>query len=527
MRKACILFLLLSNVYLFVSAQNERGEEMRAVWIATVKNIDFPSYKFLSVEEQKKEYIDLLDYFSEIGINAVMFQIRPAADAFYASEFEPWSEWLTGEQGKAPDPYYDPLEFYIEEAHKRNIEFHAWVNPFRAVATIEFADIAENHITNRKPEWFFTYDIHKYFDPGIPEVREYVTNIIGDIVKRYDIDGIHFDDYFYPYPARNERGRIMKIQDKSSFLKYNRDSLSLADWRRHNMNLFIKGVNERIKAEKPWIRFGIAPSGVWRNKSQDPDGSDTKGLAHFDYLYSDVLKWLQNDWIDYVAPQLYWPIGNKYADYATLVNWWSEHTYGKHLYIGQAVYQARKNAVSSSWRDPNQLIDQLKINRNNPKVFGSIFYKAKSIKENHLGFCDSLKLNYYSEKVSVPSMSWLQIIDTDLVADIIFNDTSKTGSNDLVKPQNINITKLGKKIMLSWDKDKTGNVVEYFVYKFRNNDFEGANADEIFQRTFENYLILDKKNGKFFKKKYTFIITAVDSSGEESQATMPVYIKLR
>lgn len=522
-----IIFVLIVTTQSFLTAQTESGDEMRAVWIATVKNIDFPSYKFLSVEEQKKEYIEMLDYFSETGINAVMFQVRPAADAFYASEFEPWSEWLTGEQGKAPDPYYDPLKFYIEEAHKRDIEFHAWVNPFRAVATIEFADIAENHITNRKPEWVFTYDIHKYFDPGIPEVREYIINIIGDIVKRYDIDGIHFDDYFYPYPARNERGRIMKIPDKSSFLKYNPDSLSTADWRRQNMNIFIKGVNERIKAEKPWLRFGVAPSGVWRNKSQDPEGSDTRGLAHYDYLYSDVLKWLQNDWIDYVAPQLYWPVGNKYADYATLVNWWGEHTYGKHLYIGQAVYQAQKDAVSSSWRDPNQLIKQLKINRNNPEVLGSIFYKAKSMKENRLGFCDSLKLNYYTEKVSVPSMSWLQTIDTSLVADITPDDTIVSKSNDFVKPENFKVTKLGKKIMLSWDKDETGNVVEYFVYKFRNYDFEDADEDDIFQKTSDNYLIINRKNGRLFKKEYTFVITAVYGLGEESHGTVPVFIKLR
>jgi len=527
-----LFIILILDLCIFSAnfAQNEKGEEMRAVWIATVKNIDFPADKFSTVEEQKKEFIEMLDVFSEIGINAVMLQVRPAADAFYASDIEPWSEWLTGKQGQAPDPYYDPLVFYIEEAHKRNIELHAWINPFRAVATVEYADISEDHISKTKAEWFFEYGIHKYFDPGIPDVREYVINIVGDIVERYDIDGVHFDDYFYPYPEKNGNGYIITIPDSDTYTKFNKDSLFIEDWRRQNMNLFIEGVNKCIKSKKPGLIFGVAPSGVWRNKSQDPEGSDTRGLAHYDYLYADVLTWLKNDWIDYVAPQIYWPIGNRYADYQLLVNWWSEHTYGKHLYIGQAVYQAGEEAKNTSWQNPNELINQLKINRGNYNVYGSIFYKAKSMLNNPLGFCDSLKNNYYSEHVSTPYPEWLPALDTLIVAD---NDnTENTNHNNVVvidkdnKLLNPVITKLGKKIMLSWDKDETRKGLKYHVYQLNNTEIEYATEDDIIITTKEHYVFIERKRIPFFRKEYSFVITYIDKSGKEIYTNEEVLLKL-
>jgi uncharacterized lipoprotein YddW (UPF0748 family) len=510
-----------------VISQNEAGEEMRAVWIATVKNIDFPSDKFSSPEVQKEEFKTMLDYFQEIGINAVMFQIRPAADAFYESDIEPWSEWLTGKQGLAPDPYYDPLKFYIDEAHKRNIEFHAWVNPFRAVATIEFADVAEDHISNTKPEWFFVYDIHKYFDPGIPEVRDYVTNIIGDIVTRYDVDGIHFDDYFYPYPTRNERGSIMEIPDFNTFLDYNTDSLSIEDWRRDNMNKFIRSVHDTIKSIKPEVVFGVAPSGVWRNSYQDPEGSNTRGLAHYDELYSDVLKWLKEDWIDYVAPQLYWPVGNKYADYQVLVKWWSEHTYGKHLYIGQAVYQAGEDAADPSWRDPNELIDQLKINRENPTVYGSIFYKAKSMTDNPFGFCDSLKYNYYSKQVSTPGFDFEY--DTLIVADNSSSDDSEqelntTNLDNIIL--NTVTTELGKKLMISWDKDTTGQIIEYKIYHIDGVELDDLREEDLTERTKDHYIFISRRRFPLFRKKQNYVIAFVDKNGHEYKSKKIVSVKI-
>ena len=528
MKYFVIIFWVLCFI-LSIEAQNENKPEMRAVWIATVKNIDYPSYKKLTVEEQKKEFIDMLNTFSEIGINAVMFQVRPAADAFFPSEYEPWSEWLTGEQGKAPEPYYDPLQFMIEESHKRNIEFHAWINPFRAVATIEYADIAEDHISNTKPEWVFTYDINKYFDPGIPEVRDYVRDIIVDIVNRYDVDGIHFDDYFYPYPKRDGYNRIMKIPDTKTYEKYNTDFDNIADWRRNNMNLFIEGVSKGIKGVDPKMVFGVAPSGVWRNKSQDPDGSDTRGLAHYDYLYSDVLAWLKNDWIDYVAPQLYWPVGNKYADYKTLVQWWSEHTYGKHLYIGQAVYRAKKDSKSTAWRNPNEIPNQIRINRKNPNVQGSIFYKSKSLLTNGLGIADTLKNNFYAVHVETPEMPWLDPIDTILVVDLIEPEKVKDSAIVLYAPFDLSYQKLGNKIILSWNTKADSTMQKeqlYNVYKFRKYDFKFANEGDIYKTTKQKFIVIKRRRFKLFRKKYKFVVSSVNSLEMQSSGSNEVEFKL-
>ena len=518
---------------LFLSAQTGKaqatdGREMRGVWIATVKNLDYPSSGFLSTAEQKKEFIDLLNYYSKTGINAVFFQVRPAADAFFPSEYEPWSEWLTGKQGKAPYPYYDPLKFMIKECHKRNIQFHAWINPFRAVATIEYADIAENHITNRKPEWFFTYGINKYFDPGIPEVRKYVTNIIKDIVERYDIDGVHFDDYFYPYPIRDEHGKIVPIPDNKTFNTYNGGFDNIEDWRRNNMDIFIKDVFDAVKTTKPYVAFGVSPSGVWRNKSKDPEGSNTRGLAHYDYLYSDVLKWLKNGWIDYVAPQLYWPVGNKYADYITLVNWWSKHTYGKQLYIGQAVYNVNKDSKDPSWRNPNELPKQIRINRNNPEVLGSIFYRSKSMLANPLGFCDSLQYHYYRKKVLPPLIPPATIIDTNIIAVTVKenNNNDLKHRSEIKAPEDIFITKLGKNIMISWDKNKIEKDVSYTIYKFRGYSFKYADEKDIYATTDKPYILFQRKRLPFLRKEYTVVITPEKSSGKEITDIKTVYLKL-
>ncbi|NPA68526.1 MAG: family 10 glycosylhydrolase, partial [Chlorobi bacterium] len=429
--------------------------------------------------------------------------------------------WLTGKQGKAPEPYYDPLKFMIKECKKRNIEFHAWINPFRAVATIDRADIAENHITKRKPEWFFTYGINKYFDPGIPEVRKYVTEIIKDIVRRYDINGIHFDDYFYPYPEKNDYKKIIPVPDKETFEKYNSGFDNIEDWRRNNMDLFIKDVYDAVKTEKPEVKFGISPSGVWRNKSQDPEGSDTRGLAHYDYLYSDLLKWLKNGWIDYVAPQLYWVRGNKYADYETLVKWWSNHTYGKQLYIGQAVYNAGENANSYAWRNPNELPEQIKINRKNPEVLGSIFYRASSLRANPLGFCDSLQYHYYKIKVSPPDIPAIQC-DTDIIAE----KNEKTNSASPYAPNDIIATPLGNKVMISWKDENISKNNYYTVYKFRNYDFKFADEKDVYKKTDKTYIILKRKLLPFLRKKYTIVITAVNSNGQESPGSKIIYVKL-
>ena len=504
---------------------------MRGAWIATAKNIDYPSNKHLTTEQQKAEYIEILNLYEKLGINTVIFQVRPAADAFYASDLEPWSEWLTGKQGKAPNPYYDPLEFMIKETHARGMEFHAWINPFRAVANIETADIATNHISNVKPQWFFTYDINTYFNPGIPEARNFVTNVIVDIIKRYDVDGVHFDDYFYPYPVRDANKKIMGIPDKKQYKKYGKAFDDIRDWRRNNMDVFIKQVADSIKNIKPYIKYGIAPSGVWRNKSTDPEGSDTRGFEHYDYLYADVLLWLKNGWIDYVTPQIYWNIGYKYADYKTLVEWWSNHTYGRHLYIGQGIYMAKEDATNSAWRNPTELPNQMRINLDHPEVKGTMFYKTSALKRNPLGYNDSLMVNFYAEKAITPQMAWLPVRDTVTIIDttvvVIADVTPPT------KPENLKLTKLGAWYMLTWEDGEQGNTpqddeaVSYNVYKFRGFKSRYVSEDDVFITTEKNYAMIKRSRFRLFKKKFSFVVTASDKAGNESSPSKTMIIKLK
>jgi uncharacterized lipoprotein YddW (UPF0748 family) len=229
------------------------------------------------------------------GLNAVIVQVRPCADAFYPSQYEPWSQWLTGKQGKAPSPYYDPMQFMVEEAHKRGMEFHAWCNPYRAEFQIGKSSIAANHITKMHPEWFLSYGGTRYFDPGNKEAQQYVVNVIRDIVSRYDIDAVHFDDYFYPYPVSGK-----EFPDKESYQKYG-NGMALADWRRSNTDSIILKLSIAIKEENRFCRFGISPVAIWKNRSQDAEGSETQSMTNYNDLYADILLWLKSGWIDYVA----------------------------------------------------------------------------------------------------------------------------------------------------------------------------------------------------------------------------------
>ncbi|MCU0335149.1 MAG: family 10 glycosylhydrolase [Chitinophagaceae bacterium] len=385
-----------------VGATYAQKAEFRAAWIATVENIDWPSKRGLSTEEQKREFIALLDMHRKNGMNAVVMQIRPAADAFYPSELEPWSEYLTGKQGQAPSPYYDPLQFMIEETHKRGMEFHAWLNPYRAVFNTARSSVAPNHPSRLYPEWFVDYgDASKttrYFNPGVPEAQDFVTRVIRDIVKRYDVDGIHFDDYFYPYPVAGK-----DFPDAKAYQRYG-NGMAKDQWRRSNVDSIIAKLGRTIKQEKPWVKFGISPFGVWRNKTEDPEGSDTKALTNYDHLYADILLWLRKGWIDYVVPQLYWEIGHERADYLTLINWWSEHSYGRHCYIGLAPYRANSNAA---WKDKTQLPRQIQLTRTTPNIQGQVYFSSKSFLNNPNGWNDSLQNNYYRQQVPTPAMPWL------------------------------------------------------------------------------------------------------------------------
>jgi uncharacterized lipoprotein YddW (UPF0748 family) len=377
-----------------VSAQNK--PEFRGVWVATVSNIDWPSAGNYNPDSQRVEFIRLLDMHKANGMNAIVAQVRPATDAFYPSQYEPWSQWLTGKQGQPPSPYYDPLKFMIEETHKRGMEFHAWMNPYRAMFNVNSSSIAATHITRLHPNWFLQYGDTKYFDPGNKEVLQYVANVVKDVVSRYAVDAVHFDDYFYPYRIAGK-----EFPDDENYQRYGK-GMNKEDWRRSNVDSIILMLHNVIKQAKSKCQFGISPFGVWRNADKDPDGSNTKaGQTNYDDLYADILLWLKNNWIDYVAPQLYWEFGHKAAPYEVLIDWWSKHTYGKNCYIGLGIYRAGSN---DAWKDKTQLPRQIELIRNTPNINGMIFFSSKSFNNNSNGWNDSLRMNYFAQPVSTPAI---------------------------------------------------------------------------------------------------------------------------
>ncbi len=396
-----IIFTLLFVVgSAFIStAQYSSNYEFRGVWVASVENIDWPSKKNLTVAQQKEEFIKLLDMHQANGMNAIVMQIRPAGDALYPSQYEPWSEYLTGKQGLPPNPYYDPLEFMISETHKRGMEFHAWLNPYRAVFNIAKSSISPSHLTKIHPEWFVVYGDKKYFNPGLPSVRQHTVRIVKDMLERYDVDAIHMDDYFYPYRITGK-----EFPDQKTFEQYG-GKLNKEDWRRSNCDSIIVQLYRTIRSTNPRVKFGISPFGVWRNKSQDPMGSDTKaGQTNYDDLYADILLWLHKGWIDYVTPQLYWERGHKLADYDVLLKWWNEHGYGKHIYIGQGIYRAGTN---QAWRNKNELPAQIQELRKYKTTQGSIYFNSKVFEKNPNGWNDSLRNHYYYYPALVPPMPWI------------------------------------------------------------------------------------------------------------------------
>ena len=381
--------LLITHCLLPINLFAQNKPEFRGVWVATVDNIDWPSKGNYNSDSQKIEFIKLLNMHKANGINALIVQIRPATDAFYPSQYEPWSEWLTGTQGKPPIPYYDPLEFMIAQTHQQGMEFHAWMNPYRAAFNINTSSIATTHITNLYPDWFLTYGDKKYFDPGNKQVQQYVTNMVKDVVSRYNVDAIHFDDYFYPYRIAEK-----EFPDDEKYQLYG-NGMNKDDWRRSNTDSIILMLSKAIKKENNKCQFGISPFGVWRNIEKDSiNGSNTRaGQTNYDDLYADILLWLKNDWIDYVAPQIYWEFEQKAAPYQVVLDWWSTHTYGKNCYIGLGIYKANSNIY---WKDKTQLPRQIEALRNTPNINGMIFFSSKSFNNNPNGWSDSLRLNYFA-----------------------------------------------------------------------------------------------------------------------------------
>ncbi len=371
---------------------------MRGEWIASVVNIDWPSRTGLSAEEQKAELLGWYDEAAARGLNSVVLQVRPTADTFWPSELEPWSRYLTGQAGG--DPGYDPMRFAVREAHARNLELHAWFNPYRVAMNTDRSALAPDSPAVEHPDWVVEYAGKLYFDPGIPAVRAHVEKVILEVVRRYDIDAVHFDDYFYPYPSGGQ-----EFPDAATFAEHGDGFADRDDWRRHNVDLLISELDQQIHAAKPWVKFGVSPFAVWRNASTDPEGSQTTaGAETYDHLYADTRRWVREEWLDYVAPQVYWNIGFAPADYAALVPWWSEQVRGTdvQLYIGQANYKVGTSTQSPAWNDPGEISSHLTFNRDYPEVDGDIYFSAKQIRANRLGHMDLVQAEHYEHPALLP-----------------------------------------------------------------------------------------------------------------------------
>jgi uncharacterized lipoprotein YddW (UPF0748 family) len=393
-----VLLLVLHSSFAKSEPSMPPKREFRGVWIASVANIDWPSQKGLSPERQQQEIVQIFDNHKRLGINAVFVQVRAASDAFYAISNEPWSEWLTGTQGKAPSPFYDPLNFMIEHAHERNMEFHAWLNLNRGTHGTS-RSITPDHITRARPEWFLHYSGYKVYNFGLPEVRKYIVDVVVNLVKNYDLDGIHFDDYFYPYPTPGH-----KINDLDTYKKYGYAFTRIEDWRRDNVNRLIRDISEAIQRGKPQVKFGVSPFAVWRNRDRDAEGSRTNGaLSSYDDLYADSRLWAREGWVDYTLPQVYFSTSHKTVPYQPMVDWWVRNKGKHHLYIGIGSYRIGEN--TRDWAGAGQIMQQVRQNERTDGVGGSVYYSSKSLMPTSHRLNDSLR-NYYKYPALPPVMEW-------------------------------------------------------------------------------------------------------------------------
>ena len=486
MKKLLLAILALVATSTTMLAENPK-REFRGAWIHTVNQEQFGKPTKVVQDYLRNE----LDKLQAAGVNAVIFQVRPSADALYPSELEPWSRFLT-KNGKEPKPYWDPLQFMIDEAHARGMELHAWLNPYR-VTTSKNEKLPIKHIANKHHEWFVKYDGKLYFDPGLPESREFITKVVTDIITRYDVDGIHFDDYFYPYPVDG-----VDFPDDKSYARYGKKK-NRGDWRRQNVDLLIEGIHKKIIETKPWVIFGISPFGIWRNKSSDPHGSDTNGLQNYDALYADVLLWAINGWVDYLLPQLYWELEHKAASYITLVKWWNDNATNRHMFIGQDVGRTMKLPDISPSTEPNQLRHKIELSRELPNIDGNCWWPSVAVTRNVGGVADALATQFQSTVALVPSYPWI----------------SKNIPAAIEQVKN-------SKGTLSWDapiqNGTADDVVKYAVYRFdKEADINLENAEAI-------EAIVWKPEYKT-SKSGIYVVTAISRVNNESAPSKHVKVK--
>ncbi|MBS1782421.1 MAG: family 10 glycosylhydrolase [Bacteroidetes bacterium] len=488
----CVWFLTLVFLFFQASAQITAKREFRAAWIATVSNIDFPSKPGLPSVSQQQEFIQRLDQLKYMGCNAVIVQIRPAADAFYPSTLEPWSRYLTGKQGQPPFPFYDPLAFMIEQTHLRNMEFHAWFNPFRALTDNKKNPNPPNHVTRTHPDWIVNYDGKALLNPGIPDARSYVQSVILDVVRRYDIDAVHLDDYFYPYRVAG-----IDFNDGASFIRYGLNFTNRDDWRRNNVNQFVSSLSLAIKKEKSYVKFGISPFGVWRNQTKDPEGSPTRGgQTNYDDLYADIILWMKQGWIDYCLPQLYWEHGHRLVAFDVLLPWWEMHSYDRHVYYGLGVYRMLGNP-RAPWHNANELMWQLRDVRNNTKNRGFSLYSASNFDKISSSITDSV--HQFDRFIAFPPiMKWIDSIAP--AAPTVKAIPSSQGT------------------LLKWEQltgfNPKGEIIRFAVYRFVNGEqIDLRRNDKIIKLTTSREF-LDVDANKF--NKCSYVITALDRMWNES-----------
>lgn len=497
MKRTLITLILIFNVNFFFGQSITPKRDFRGAWVATVTNLDWPSGRNLSTDAQKEELISLFNELERININAVIFQIRTECDALYDSPYEPWSYWLTGTQGKAPNPYYDPLEFAIEEAHKRGLELHAWFNPYRAEKKINAYSTSNSHVTNLHPDWVITIGDFKFLNPGLPQVREYVTTIVTDVANRYDIDGVHFDDYFYPYPPNQ-----ITTQDQQTFSELSRGFTNIGDWRRDNVNELLRMISDTLQTLKPNVKFGISPFGIYR--PENPPG--ISGLDAYNTIYCDALAWINDKSIDYLSPQLYWQFGGG-QDYGKLLPWWASKVDDRHLYPGQALYRAGSFPIGEIPR-------QIRLNRATTNTYGNIFFRAQNLFANPNGTTDSLTENYYKNKALLPQMSWKDNVTPNSPTNLRYAPLAEVRGNGIL-----------------WDAPSPASDGDtasmYVVYQLDNinlNESDLENVENIWKVLSSNYTNLNESD-RIADKMY-FAVTALDKNYNESSATEVIEVEV-
>ena len=488
MYKRLVTFVIALALTLGMTAQNKR--EFRGAWIQCVNG----QFMGKSTQEIQSMLSNQLDELQKDGVNAIIFQVRAECDALYESDLEPWSKFLTGVQGKAPSPYWDPLAWMVEQCHQRGMELHAWINPYRAKhGSTSMGQLSDKSVVVKQPNLCFSYDNLVLLNPGLKEAADYTCKVAADIVKRYDIDGFHIDDYFYPYPVAGK-----KILDQELFQKNSHGFWNIGDWRRDNVSRFIKQLGETIHQVKPWVKFGVSPFGIYRNKRNDPNGSETNGLQNYDDLYADVLLWVNNGWIDYCVPQLYWEIGNRAADYKTLITWWNKNAGKRPLYIGEDIERTAKYADPANPKS-HQLPAKHKLHQEMHNVKGTVLWYAKTAADNVGNIGHTLRDYYWKYPALQPAMPFMD------------NKAPKR-----VKSLKFKWTEQGP--MLTWKAPKGkkwGDVVNKFViYQFK--DGEKINLDDASHilkiTTYTSFKVPYVKDGKS-----TFVVTALDRVGNESK----------